>query len=92
MDIRVGSPPPVGGPGDKTPARPAVVEARVLALRGVRRRPGRDSPEGRDRRRGKGPMDPVNGKVLVLLIPDGGQLPPGLDKGGYRVFLRFARR
>jgi hypothetical protein len=30
--------------------------------------------------------------VLVLLVPEGHRLPPGLDKGSYRIFLRIARR
>jgi hypothetical protein len=36
--------------------------------------------------------DPVNGRVLVLMIPDRAALPSDLDGGKYRVFLRFARR
>jgi hypothetical protein len=30
--------------------------------------------------------------VLVLLIPEGQQLPRDLETGSYRIFLRIARR
>ena len=67
------------------------VEAKVLQLRAPRSsaeaRPGKVERRESEQRR-----DPAGGKVLVLLIPDGSEIPPGLDSGEYRVLLRFARR
>lgn len=92
MDIRVGSTRPVDRQADRRQAGNTAVEARVLAIRSPRRRGGNPPPGRTDRREAGAQRDPVNGRVLVLLIPDGGQLPEGLASGAYRVFLRFARR
>lgn len=85
MDIKVGNIAPTGGTGDRARNQPqGTIEARLLALRTPRRR-NRQGHPARDR-------DPVNGRVLVLMVPDGTQLPADLDGGAWRVFLRFARR
>lgn len=92
MDIRVGSAPEVGAPADPTTAQTGTLEARLLGVRAPRQtREGRQ-PKSGERRRGAAPRDPVNARVLILLIADGGRLPAGLESGNYRVFLRFARR
>ncbi len=92
MDIRVGGSPPIGGPGDNASTRTGGVEAKILAVRKPRRRavgpPSKDS----ERREESADRDPLTGRVLVLLIPDGSRLPDGIESGEFRVFLRFARR
>ena len=52
------------------------------------RTPRRRTKDGHARR----DRDPVNARVLILMVPDGTRLPEGLDSGQWRVFLRFARR
>lgn len=90
MDIRVGSTPPVGKHDDTQVSNPGGVEARVLAVRRPRRRG--EPQSGPDRRENHTERDPLTGRVLVLMIPDGSALPEGIESGRYRVFLRFARR
>jgi hypothetical protein len=70
------------------------VEARVLAIRAPRKRAKVNSAGRRVERRedGQNNPDPIGGRVLVLMIPDGSRLPEGLESGEYRIFLRFARR
>lgn len=92
VDIRIGGPPPVGPPAEKTSLSTGVVEAKVLALRAPRSRADGIPPDGEERREAKAGVDARGGRVLVLFIPDAQQLPEGLDAGAYRVFLRFARR
>jgi hypothetical protein len=92
MDIRVGKTPPVGAAPEKQAGTGNAVEAKVLAVRAPRKRSGGAPPEGTERREGQPGRDPHNGRVLLLLIPDGSVLPAGLERGDYRVFLRFTRR
>ncbi len=92
VDIRIGAPPPVGKPPEKTALRGGTVEAKLLTVRPGRR--GRDeTARPPAERRGSGAAsDPPAGRILVLLVPDASQLPPDLEPGSWRVFLRFARR
>ena len=93
MDIKVGSTPPAAGAtGSKTPTPGQAVEARLLAIRMPRKRGGSPPPRTEERREAKPATDPPSGRVLVLMIPDGGVLPRGIENGEYRVFLRFVRR
>jgi hypothetical protein len=65
-------------------------EARVLAARPSRA--GRAPRPSSDRRRAAGgAVDPPGSRVLVLIIPNGAQLPADVQKPGHRVFLRFAK-
>jgi hypothetical protein len=91
VDIRVGGSAPIAQPREKVAEGGGAVEARLLAVRAPRKRPGGPAPHV-ERRETPGTPDPLTGRVLVLLIPDGSQLPEGLETGAYRVFLRFARR
>ena len=92
MDFLIGRPPGVGPPAPKSPKQTDLIEAKLLAVRPARRR-GDAPPDAVGERRGRstGARDPLGGRVLILMIPDGQQLPAGLDKGIYRVFLRFVR-
>lgn len=92
MDIKVGATAPAGPRGDSRTGSVPHVEARLLAVRAPRRRVV-GPPTGNDRRESEAERpDPIGGKVLVLLIPDGSRLPADLESGQYRLFLRFARR
>ncbi len=92
MDIRVGSIARITDSGDSSRSSGAPVEAKLLAVRAPRLR-GDRPPSGAERRDSKAASrDPIGGKVLVLMIPDGTRLPDDLETGAYRVFLRFARR
>jgi len=94
MSLRV---PPIEGPApvaavrDRPGAASQPVEASVLAVRDPRRRPAPPPTGTERRRRPKGP-DPAGAKVLLLLVPDGKQLPPDLDRADYRVVVRFVKR
>ncbi|MCP3979336.1 MAG: hypothetical protein GY716_08410 [bacterium] len=92
MDIRVGGPPPLGSPASSETTRQEPVEARVLSVRAPRRRKGSPRPKDRERRTDPQPRDPLGGRVVVLLVPDGSQIPADAADGDYRVILRFVRR
>jgi hypothetical protein len=92
MDIRVGRVAEAGGIADQSGRAEGVTEARVLDVRAPRRQVGRkpaNAPERRDHTR---ELDPPGARVLLLLVPEGAKVPPDLESGSYRVFLRFARR
>ncbi len=90
MDVTIGA---VTRVGDKAEAREgagAQLEARLLHVRSPRRT--RRSKAAEERAAGSPAADPPGARVLVLLVPDAFRLPPDLDQGRYRVFLRFVRR
>ncbi len=91
MEIVIGAVPRVGQPGKKVETRGAYVEARVLNIRPPRRR--RDRVPGQVDRRGKNSsQDPAAGRVMVLMVPEGYNIPKDIDSGNYRVFLRFVQK
>ena len=92
MAIRVGGSAPIGSTGPKSPESQKPIEATILAIRPARSGPVRPPKNATERRKQQKRLDPRGGRVLVLMIPDGHQLPEGVDRGIYRVFLRFARR
>jgi hypothetical protein len=92
VDIKVGNTSPIGDPRQLQRGDNELVEGRLLAVRAPRRSMGGSLPQGAERRASDEQRDPPAGRVLVLLIPDGGRLPDGIESGQYRVFLRFARR
>ncbi|MFO8085991.1 MAG: hypothetical protein R6U27_16910 [Desulfobacterales bacterium] len=61
---------------------------RILHMRPARSRK-KSSRQGNDRRNINSTLDPVNAKVLVLLVPDGHNLPPDLSNGNYQLRLRI---
>jgi hypothetical protein len=89
MEIVIGASPRVGQPGKKETSRGGYVEAQVLNIRAPRRR--RESRAGQPDRRYRGSgHDPAAGRVVVLMVPDGYNIPKDIGSGNYRVFLRFA--
>jgi hypothetical protein len=90
MDIVIGATPRVGPPPHKTSSvGSGFVEAKVLNVRPPRRRQVQP-PGPNDRRHDKKSSDPASGRVMVLLIPEGYNLPQDIGSGNYRIFLRFA--
>jgi hypothetical protein len=92
MEIVIGAARPVGSPGKKVEAGGNMIEARVLNVRPPRRRPAGPGTGRVERRNGQPAYDPAAGRVMVLLVPEGYHIPPDIDSGNYRVFLRFAPR
>ena len=92
MEIVIGSAPRIDfGGRNKPEVEGSLVEARLLDARGPRKRRG-PPPEG-DERRDFGPAeDPVSGRVLVLLVPEGHRIPRGVESGQYKILLRFVHR
>lgn len=90
MDLLVGATHKIVDSSKHPDAATHPLEARVLSVRSARRRERQTSTE--QRKKASRSKDPVNGRVLVLLVPTGENLPEGLDRGDYRVFLRFAKR
>lgn len=90
MEIIIGTMPPLGQPKSKVATKEnGVVEAQLLHIRPPRR--GIAGPSGAERRQKK-TKDPVNGRVLTLMVADGNELPKDLDQANYRITLRFQRK
>lgn len=64
-----------------------------LPVRILHQRPARSRKknffQGKDRRDSDNNADPINARVLLLLVPDGNRLPPDLDSGKYQLRLRI---
>lgn len=65
------------------------IEGELLHVRAPRR--GTAGPSGRERRSSKG-RDPVKGKVLTIMVPDGDALPRDLAPEDYTLVLRFKHK
>lgn len=89
VDIIIGSMEPLGPPTPKHPAGGGLIEAELLHVREPRQRIS--GPREQERRR-QPRRDPMNGRVLTLLIPDGTVLPKDLDGKKYKVLLRFMKK
>jgi len=89
VDIVVGAIQPTGPQVNKpgTSARP--IEAEILNIRDPRQTISR--PSGEERRK-QFRQDPVNGRVLTVLVPNGAILPRDLDRRKYKVVLRFSKK
>lgn len=80
MDIVIGGSGRIG-PSDQYMREedgPLSVEARFLEIR--------EKKEQGDSGR------PSRGRILSVLIPEGQQIPRGLESGEYRIYLRFVHR
>jgi hypothetical protein len=89
VDIIVGETLPLGTPNNRPPAPGVPVEAEILNIRDPRRMV--QGPNGQERRK-TFRQDPVNGRILTLLIPNSTILPKDLDGSKYRVTLRFVKK
>ncbi len=94
MDIFIGGTTrvgPGGGRGKPDTEATALIEAKLLDIRSPRRRRG-NPPNGAERRERSQSGDPVDAKVVVLMIPEGLKIPRGVESGNYRIFLKFVPR
>jgi len=91
MEFVVGATPQVGLPPKHSAGNGGFVEAKVLNVRPPRRKKQR-LPDENDRRQANAPKDPLGGRVMVLLVPEGYNIPRDIASGKYRTFLRFAPR
>ncbi len=90
MEIVIGSIPPLPPQSPKVPPKSAnFIVAQLLHVRAPRK--GIAGPSGRERRH-KQAHDPIKGKVLTILIPDGSVLPPDIATAKYDVNIRFVRK
>ena len=92
MHFVIGAPQRVGPPAQKQETKNGQLEARILNVRSPRKRPRRKSSRPQDRRYRSPEHDTASGRVMVLLVPDGYQIPRDIHSGDYRIFIRFARR
>lgn len=93
MEIIIGATPRIGVPIKKMDTNINFIEARVLNVRPPRRRrqPATGTGSVHEKRRNcQSAHDPAAGRVMMLLVPAGEQLPSDITSGNYRVFLRFA--
>ncbi len=90
VDIVIGSVNPIGSPVSKPGVTPGgTVEAELLDIREPRHTI--TGPNGKERRK-QFRQDPVNGRVLTILVPNGTILPKDLDARHYKVMLRFMKK
>jgi hypothetical protein len=90
MDVTIGAVSRAGDKSDTKETAASQLEARLLHVRGPRR--SRASAPAEQRAPGSPAVDPPGARILVLLVPDGFRLPPDLDQGRYRLFLRLVRK
>ncbi len=90
VDIIIGAIQPTGPPVNKPAGNEYTFEAELLNVRQPRSRISRPD-KGKERRK-QFRQDPVNGRILTLLVPNGLQLPKDLDGSRYRVVLRFMKK
>ncbi len=87
MDIVVGAIQPPAPRTQKSPTgKSNTVEGRLLHVRPPRS--GIAGPSGMERREKKS-KDPVRGRILTVLIPDGSVLPQDIDSKEYQVMIRL---
>jgi hypothetical protein len=90
MNIVIGAPPIIGDAKKSIKERcEGLIEAKILDIR-QSRKPARIPPSGeKDRRSASHVSDPLGGRVVTLLIPEGHRIPDNLTKGNFRIFVRF---
>ena len=89
VDIVIGAIQPTGPPVNKPGTTGGAIEAELLDIREPRQTVSR--PTGKERRK-QFRQDPVNGRVLTVLVPNGTILPKGLDSKHYKVLRRFIKK
>lgn len=89
VDIVIGAIQPTGAPVNKPGTMGGAIEAELLDIREPRQAISR--PSGKERRK-QFRQDPVNGRVLTVLVPNGTILPKDLNSKRYKVMLRFMKK
>ncbi len=89
VDIIIGQVAPTGPPTNRHSHTGTPIEAQILNIRDPRK--NRVNPEGEERRK-EFRQDPVNGRILTILVPNGISLPKDLDGKQYKVILRFMKK
>lgn len=88
VDIVIGAIQPTGPASPKSGPN-TVVEGEILNIRSPRQAITR--PKDGERRK-QFRQDPVNGRVLTVLVPNGVILPKDLNSKDYKVVLRFLKK
>ena len=90
MNIVIGAPPNIGDAKKSIKKHSeGFIEAKILDIRQPRKLT-RTPPEGQhDRRSGNPASDPLGGRVVTLLIPEGYRIPDNLAKESFRILVRF---
>ena len=90
MEIVIGAPPRVGAAKRNRKERQSeFVEGKLLGVRQPRKFV-LNPPTGEDDRRSENHVaDPMGGRVLTLLIPDGYKVPNNIGNGDFRILMRF---
>ena len=91
MHFVIGAPQRIGPPPQKLEIGNGQLKARILNVRSPRKGSRRKSARSHDRRYRTPKQDTSSGRVMVLLVPDGYQIPTDVNSGDYQVFVRFAR-
>lgn len=89
VDIIIGAIQPTGPPVNKPGTTAGAIEAELLNVREPRQ--AVSGPTGKERRK-QFRQDPVNGRVLTVLVPNGTILPKDLDGKKYKLLLRFIKK
>ncbi|WP_136805508.1 hypothetical protein [Desulfosediminicola flagellatus] len=90
MEIIIGSMPPLAPQPEKPLEKNSpLIEGQLLHVRKPRK--GIAGPSGMERR-GKKVRDPLKGRVLTIMVPDGNLLPSDIDSANYSVQVRFVRK
>jgi hypothetical protein len=90
MEIIIGSMPPLTPQSGKPKEQSTpVIEAQLLHVRPPRK--GIAGPSGMERREKK-VKDPLKGRVLTIMVPDGSLLPADIDRAKYNVYMRLVRK
>jgi len=90
VDIVIGQIQPLGPANQSSGSGPGgTIEAEILDVRSPRK--DVSGPRGKERRR-RFRRDPPSAQVLTILVPHANLLPKDLDKGRYKVLLRFVKK
>ena len=89
VDIVIGAIQPTGPSNKPSTTAGGSIEAELLDIREPRH--AISGPAGKERRK-QFRQDPVNGRILTILVPNGTILPKNLDARHYKVMLRFMKK
>ena len=90
MEIIIGAPPRVGAAEKNRKERQGeFVEGKILGVRQPRKYFLNPPMGEKDRRSESHISDPMGGRVLTLLIPDGYKVPNNIENGEFRILMRF---